>query len=275
MWATLVGDAASPHPVGGQAQRVGVDPGDLGGRCPPAARKGGVVGREPGFGDRHQGRHGHGDGLVATLDDAAGDDLPVVAEIEVLTSRDLGPIQAFRDLGTDLPGLAVDGRQTAEDEIERADTLNRSGQDVGGGPGVGSGERPIGHQVGGVGAVGERVAQSRLGGGRPHRDGDDLIGQLERRLQSVQIGRIDDRRGRAAVDGAVRTHRHGPGAQVGDLFDQHCGAHRCRSSHAPVGSGAVGGVRNPDAPDLSRSPRWSRPASRRARCTRRRSDRAR
>ena len=133
-------------------------------------------------------------------------------------------MQLLGDLGADLGGIAVDGLTAAEDDVlgADADLVDGSGQDLGGGEGVGTAELTGGNQHAAVSAAGHQLTQHALCRRRAHGDDDDfaagLILQLQGSLDGVQVVGVGDGGHGSTVHGAVSLDSN-LALRIGNLFD--------------------------------------------------------
>ena len=101
-----------------------------------------------GINDSQQGRGGRLKDLVTAFDRAADSDFSIGDIFDFFNVAELGDIELFGDLGTDLCGIAVDGLTSAEDEITSADVFGTAAERIAGGEGIGTGECAVGDQNG-------------------------------------------------------------------------------------------------------------------------------
>ena len=139
-------------------------------------------------------------GPVVVLELELPDRAPVVQATDPAGE---GEIEQLGQLGTDLPGLPVDGVAPEEDEIEGAGAAQHRGEGPRRGQGVGAGEGRVAGVQPGVSPPGHRLAQDVLGGLRSERHHGA---------------------GATAVPGERHALGHGPAA-VGVHLDADPGAH--------------------------------------------------
>ena len=127
------------------------------------------------FGGRH-----HGGKAAAHLLEAhvrlAPNRQPTSGRIEFDLARpsDKGETEQFGKFGADLPGVGIDRVEAAQDEVERAVTMDRDRQCASCRERVAAGERRIAHVHAAGRAAGDHLAHGVLGAGWSHREHDDL-----------------------------------------------------------------------------------------------------
>ena len=176
----------------------------------------------------------HLDGHVAILQDALhGQGVAVLLDLAGI--GDLGQMQLFSDLGTNLSGIAVDGLTASQDDIVSLDTVgvDGGGDDLGGGVGVGTAELAGGHQYAFVHAHGHQLTQHAFCGRRAHGESDDLAAQLvlqgQGSLDGVQVVGVDDGLHGSTIQRTIGIHGHLTGG-IGDLLNSDKNLHISRTS---------------------------------------------
>ena len=174
----------------------------------------------------HRGQRGL-DLVEALLGLALDGDL-AVTDLDVLGEGERRPPEHLGDLRRDGAGVPVGRLGGGDHQVDAAGPLDRLGDHLGRRQRVGAGERVVGDEHGPGRTHGQRGAQARdLAVGR-HRDQDDLataglLGQLERHLDAVGVGVVEDELARA-VEGVVAAEAAGDG-RVRDLLHADCDVH--------------------------------------------------
>ena len=216
----LRGRRGEAHGGAVESELAGTEPFDGGRLGASATDHRRVPGRERGLGDRDNGGQREAELLEAALDDPSGDKTRPV-ERQGFTPRRLGPTQTCGDLRSDLSGVAVERRDAAQHEIDATEPCDDGSEGVGCRPRVRSGEHPIAQQDGARRPQRHRLAERILRAGWSHRQRPHFVGEVQSRLQRVEVGRVRDRRRCLSVDGAVGTHPDRRSPEIGHLLDQH------------------------------------------------------
>jgi hypothetical protein len=216
----LGGRRGEAHGGAVEPELAGIEPLDGGRLGPPATDHGRVPRCERGLGDGdHRGQR-QTEPLEPALDDPSGDETRPV-ERQGLTARRLGPTQPGGDLRSDLTGFAIERGDAAQHEIDATEPSDGGGKGIGGSPRVRAGQHPIAQQHRPGCAERHRLAECRLRAGRTHRQRPHLVGQVQRRLERMEVRGVGDRGSRLPVDRAVGSHRDRRPPEIGHLLDQH------------------------------------------------------
>ena len=199
-----------------------------------------------GHGDQRLGvalldtQHGHIPGLIQLLDagNHAGslhlhqhiavfqhtlDGQGIAVLLDFAGIGHLRQVQLLGDLGANLSGITIDGLTAGQNDVVCIHPVgvDRGGDDLGGGVGIGAAELTGGDQHTLVHAHSHQLTQHTLGRRGAHGEGDDLAAQLVLQSQSglhgVHIIRVDDGLHGCTIQRTIRVHCHLAGG-IGNLL---------------------------------------------------------